>query len=124
MGAVAMPELPEPIMSSPPAAPGARPDTPGVTADHETTFRFLDFLFEGVTQGWVEFQYSLPGKKPKRAAPPTFLSLPLDRDHLLKEVLSRDDRHVISFGPAPRPLARRGRQRARRAASPLRLGLH
>lgn len=97
-----MPELPEPIMSSPPSAPDTRPDTPGVTADHEATFRFLDFLFEGVAPGFVEFQYFLPGKKPNRTAPPTFLSLPLDRERLCTEVLSRGGRQVLGFGPAPR----------------------
>lgn len=89
-------------MSSPPSAPDTQPDTPGVRADREMTFRFLDLLFEGVAPGLVEFQYSLPGKKPNRTGPPTFLSLPLDRDRLCSEVLSRGGSQVITFGPAPR----------------------
>lgn len=91
-------------MSSPPAALDARQDTIGTSAENETAFRFLDLLFEGVAHGFVEFQYFLPGKKPRRADPPSFLSLPLDRDQLLTEVLSRAGRQAISFGPAPRCL--------------------
>jgi hypothetical protein len=89
-------------MSSLPAAPDARPDTSGLTPDYETTLRFLDLLFEGVAPGFVEFQYSLPSKKPRHRDLPTFLSLPLDRDRLRSEVLSRGGRQVITFGTAPR----------------------
>lgn len=89
-------------MSSPPAPPEPRPDTAVVPVEYDTTYRFLDLLFEGVDQGFVEFQYCLPEKKPRRAAPPTFLSLPLNTDELWSRVLSRNSQDIISFGPAPR----------------------
>lgn len=101
-------------MSSPPTAPDALPDTPGDTADHETTFRFLDLLFGEAAQGFVEFQYSLSGKKLRGTGSPTFISLPLDRDKLRTEVLPRGSGHTISFGPAPRcrtpPRGRAGKE--------------
>lgn len=91
-------------MSSPPATLDGRQETPDAPADHEKAFRFLDLLFEGMAPGFVEFQYFLSGKKAKRADTPSFLSLPLDRDQLLTQVLSRNGRQVIGFGPAPRSL--------------------
>lgn len=66
------------------------------------TLRFLDFLFEGISGGYVEFRYFGAGQKPKVVDRSTYLPLPLEHERILTEVLSRNGRQMITVGPAPR----------------------
>ena len=71
-------------------------------ADHTAAFKFLDFIFEGVTHGFAEFQYFNSGRKPKRLDRPTYLSLPLEYKQVADHVLSRNGQRMITVGVAPR----------------------
>jgi putative DNA primase/helicase len=67
------------------------------------TFKFLNFIFEGVPEGrFIEFFYFKSGKKPAPAGPPDFLPLPLDHDRVAAQVLQRSGKQGISIGVAPR----------------------
>src|ERR1051326_2888129 len=48
------------------------------------------------------FYYSSGGKKARPAGPADFLTLPLDRDRVVAQVLQRDGKQGITFGVAPR----------------------
>jgi hypothetical protein len=89
-------------MSNLPSAPDARQDSSTSPADHATTLRFLDFLFAGVSGGFVEFRYLASGKKQKAINAPIYLSLPLEEERVIAEVLSRSEGRMVAVGPAPR----------------------
>jgi putative DNA primase/helicase len=87
----------------PQPAPGGQGAISLLTGTRHDTFKFLDFIFEGVPTGrFVEFFYFKPGKKPKPAGPSDFIPLPLDRDRVAAQVLQRDGRQGIAVGVAPR----------------------
>lgn len=90
------------LMSNLPSAPDARQDSSTSPADHTTTLRFLDFLFAGVSGGFVEFRYVAPGKKQKAIHAPAYLSLPLNEEKVIAEVFNRSEDRMITVGPAPR----------------------
>lgn len=71
-------------------------------ADHGAAFKFLDFLFEGAGDGFVEFQFFSPGRRPRRADQPAYLNLPLEHVRITDAVMSRNGRQLIAFGVAPR----------------------
>jgi hypothetical protein len=56
-------------MSNLPSAPDARQDSSTSPADYTLPLRFLHFLFEGVSGGFVEFRFLTPGKKQKAIVP-------------------------------------------------------
>ncbi|HEX8139455.1 MAG TPA: DUF927 domain-containing protein [Pyrinomonadaceae bacterium] len=66
------------------------------------TLKFLDFLFEGMMGGFVEFRYFGAGPKPKVVDRSTYLSLPINHARVIAEVLSRNVTQMITVGPAPR----------------------
>lgn len=91
----------EKILSQP--ASGGQEAISLLSGPHPETFRFLDFIFEGVPAGrFVEFFYFKPGKKAGIAGPPDFLPLPLDHARVAAQVLQRSGKHGISIGVAPR----------------------
>jgi hypothetical protein len=83
-------------------AEGWQPPISIDTADEVAAFKFLDFVFEGVRGGFVEFRYFGAGPKPKVVDQSSYLKLPLDRERITTEVLSRNGRQMITVGPAPR----------------------
>jgi hypothetical protein len=89
-------------MSNLPSAPDARQDGSTSPADHSTTLRFLNFLFAGVSGGFVEFRYLASGKKQKAIDAPTYLPLPLDEERVIAEVLSHSEEQMVAVSPAPR----------------------
>src|SRR2546423_11932954 len=75
----------------PQPAPGGQEAISLFTSPHSDTFKFLDFIFEGVPAGrFIGFFYFKPGKKAKSAGPSDFITLPLDRDRVAAQVLQRD----------------------------------
>lgn len=72
------------------------------TADEVAAFKFLDFVFEGLRGGFIEFRYFGAGPKPKVVDKSSYLKLPLDRERIITDVLSRNGRQMITVGPAPR----------------------
>lgn len=64
--------------------------------------RFLDFLFQNSSGGYIEFRYFNHGSKPSVVDEPTYISLPLDHDRVKREVLSRTAHRAITVGVAPR----------------------
>src|SRR4051794_2784903 len=91
----------EKILSQP--ASGGQEAISLLTGPYPETFRFLEFIFEGVPASrFVEFFYFKPGKKPGPAGPPDFLPLPLDQARVAAQVLQRSGKHGISIGVAPR----------------------
>jgi hypothetical protein len=87
----------------PQPAPGGQEAISLFTSPHSDTFKFLDFIFEGVPAGrFIEFFYFKPGKKAKPAGPSDFITFPLDRDRVAAQVLQRDGKQGITVGIAPR----------------------
>src|SRR5947209_8504260 len=72
------------------------------SADHAAVFKFLDFIFDGVEHGFIEFQYFSSGRRPKKSDQPTFLNLPLQHEQVANEVLNRNGQRMIAVGLAPR----------------------
>ncbi len=70
--------------------------------EENSTHKFLDFLFAGHKKGFVEFRYFTKGVPPKINDNPDFFPLPLDPMIIDREVLSRNGRQMVAFGPAPR----------------------
>lgn len=83
-------------------AEGGQPPFSIQRADEAAALKFLDFIFEGAGGGFVEFRYFGSGPKPKVVDQPTYLKLPLDRDRVIREVLTRNGRQMITVGVAPR----------------------
>ena len=67
-----------------------------------STYEFLDFLFANHKKGFVEFRYFSKDTPPKINDKPDFFPLPLDRQLLDRQVLSRNGQQMITFSPAPR----------------------
>lgn len=64
--------------------------------------KFLFFLFERHCHGYIEFRYFSAGQ-PKVNDSSDFIPLPLeDKSFISEQVLSRRQRQMITFGPAPR----------------------
>jgi hypothetical protein len=89
-------------MSNLPNAPDARQDSSTSPADYTLPLRVLDFLFEGVSGGFVEFRFFIPGKKQKAIAAPTYLTLPLNKERVIAEVLNHGEARMVAVGPSPR----------------------
>ena len=70
--------------------------------DQATTWRFLDFIFEGATAGYIEFRYFSAGRKPRVIDHPAYHTLPLDHAEVHAELLSRNGQQMITVGVAPR----------------------
>jgi uncharacterized protein (DUF927 family) len=70
--------------------------------EENSTHKFLDFLFAGHKKGFVEFRYFTKGVPPKINDDPDFFPLPLDPMIIDRQVLSRNGRQMVAFGPAPR----------------------
>jgi hypothetical protein len=66
------------------------------------TCKFLSFIFEGAATDYVEFRYFGTGQKPKVVDRSTYLDLPLNLERVVKDVLVRSSKQMITFGPAPR----------------------
>jgi putative DNA primase/helicase len=75
---------------------------PASPADPGAAFRFLDFIFDGASDGFVEFQFFDTGLRPKRIDQPAYLTLPLENERITNEVISRNGRRMITVGLAPR----------------------
>jgi len=71
-------------------------------ADYPDTFKFLDFIFAGTTEGFVEFRYFAAGRRSTASGPSTYHALPLNHERVVEEVLRRNGQQTITFGPAPR----------------------
>ena len=86
-----------------PAAPeGPRDHVTSAPADEASSWRFLDFLFAGSSNGFVEFRFFSAGRKPKVIERPAYLPLPLNQEQLAAEVLAHNGQRMITVGPAPR----------------------
>lgn len=100
-------------MSTVPPEPHGQQDTDISPANRETAQRFLDFIFGGINEGFVEFRYFGQGPRLKAVERPSYLALPLHPETVNKELLGRDGRPKIAVGPAPRfrvpPQGRAGR---------------
>jgi hypothetical protein len=72
------------------------------TSDDDPAFKFLDFIFEGIGDGFVEFQFLSAGRKPKLVDKSAYLTLPLDRERLRDEVMGRNGQRMVTVGVAPR----------------------
>ncbi|MDT5061153.1 MAG: putative primase/helicase [Acidobacteriota bacterium] len=81
---------------------GWQPSVSIDTTDEVAAFKFLDFVFEGIRGGFIEFRYFGAGLKPKVVDQSSYLKLPLDRERVTTEVLSRNGRQMVTVGPAPR----------------------
>jgi hypothetical protein len=89
-------------MDTVPPDPNGQQDSSHHSADHTAAFKFLDFIFDGVEHGFVEFQYFSPGRRPKKSDQPTYLNLPLQHEQVVNEVLNRNGQRMITVGLAPR----------------------
>jgi hypothetical protein len=69
---------------------------------HPDTFKYLDFVFDGIKGRYVEFFYLKAGKKGKSDGPPDFLHLPLSREAVESLVLRHNGKQGIAVGVAPR----------------------
>ncbi len=69
--------------------------------EENSTCKFLDFIFAGHRQGFVEFRYFSAGV-PKINDSPDFFPLPLDRQIVERQVLPRSGRQMVTVGLAPR----------------------
>ncbi|HEX8369797.1 MAG TPA: DUF927 domain-containing protein [Pyrinomonadaceae bacterium] len=69
--------------------------------DFDSTHKFLDFLFSEYRTGFAEFRYFSAGT-PKVNDNPDYFPLPLDKELIEQQVLTRRSRQMITFGPAPR----------------------
>src|SRR6266404_1589850 len=72
------------------------------TSSNEEARRYLDFIFDGITQGFVEVRYLSPGRKLKIVNKPVFIPLPLDQSQVSDGVLASSQGHMIAVGIAPR----------------------
>jgi hypothetical protein len=82
------PEEPQAILSGP--------------ADYQDTFKFLNFIFAGMTGDFVEFRYFAASRRFTASGPSTYHALPLNREQVVEDVLRRNGQQTITFGPAPR----------------------
>jgi hypothetical protein len=102
-------------MSTVPPEPQGQQDMVPRSADREAVHKFLDFIFDGATEGFVEFRYFSAGPKPKSVSQPSYLELPILSERVTEEVLSHNGRRMIAVGPSPRfrvpPQGRTGRAR-------------
>lgn len=93
---------------------GGQQTGPAHQPEHDTAFKFLNFIFDGITGGYAEFRYFAAGRKPKATGPPCYLEIPLDGGRVGEEMLGRAGQQSVMFGPAPRyrvPLrGRRGKE--------------
>lgn len=71
-------------------------------APREAACKFLDFIFEGLASGFVEFRFFGAGPKPKVVDQSAYHRLPLDHKWIEEKILSRSGRQMITVGPAPR----------------------
>jgi hypothetical protein len=72
------------------------------SADYDTALKFLSFVLDGAADGFVEFQFFGPGRRPKRVGQGAYLNLPIRHEQLTNEVLSRSGQQMIAVGVAPR----------------------
>jgi hypothetical protein len=82
--------------------PDGRPDTSLYLKDNTVAFKFLDFLFDSVTNSFIEFKYFSPGRRHKIAGRSTYLSIPLEHERVKSEVLNSHSDQTIMVGLAPR----------------------
>ncbi|HEY0319470.1 MAG TPA: DUF927 domain-containing protein [Pyrinomonadaceae bacterium] len=68
----------------------------------DQALRFLEFIFQGLTRGYVEFRHLGEGRRPKIIGKPLYLPLPLDHSQVTDEVLTATDSRMISVGLVPR----------------------
>ena len=85
----------DPPPDGPQTAPQPNPDA-------DSAVKFLEFVFGETSVGYVEFRYFTAGNKPKKAARPTYIKLPLDYHRVVDEVLASRSELAIAFGAAPR----------------------
>src|SRR5215213_6957503 len=89
-------------MDTVPPAPNGQRDNAICAADHVSAFKFLDFVFDGLNNSFIEFRYFSSGRKSKVMGQPTFLSLPLEHERISEEILNRNGQRTITVGLAPR----------------------
>jgi hypothetical protein len=89
-------------MDTMPPDPDGQQETLPCPADYAATFKFLDFIFDGIVDAFVEFRYFSSGRRPKSIDHPTYLNLPLDHDRIAGDVLSLNGQRMITIGLAPR----------------------
>jgi hypothetical protein len=89
---------------SPDAQPNAaeQPQSLDTHAYHAAASKFLDFIFSDIAQGFIEFRYFTPGRRPKVIGKPSYYALPFDHETALAEVFSRNGQQMITVGLAPR----------------------
>jgi hypothetical protein len=89
-------------MSSTDPPPDGQPPAHPPNPEADSAVKFLEFVFGGISGGYIEFRYFTAGNKPKKAARPTYIELPPDYHQIVDEVLVSWREQGIAFGPAPR----------------------
>ena len=89
--------------AEPVALPETRPQTTEEDKpDEAQATRFLEFLFSGVTQGFVEVRYLSVGRRPTLVGKPLFIPLPINRPQAAEIIPAGDVSRAVSVGSAPR----------------------
>lgn len=70
--------------------------------DHVAALKFLDFIFGGVTNAFIEFKYFSQGCRAKVVGQPTYLSTPLEHELVKSEIFLSHGDQAITVGLAPR----------------------
>lgn len=78
-------------------------DNPGATGvRHDHAVRFLNFLFYGMSRGYVEFRFTGGGGRQKQTHKPAFHSLPVNAAGTAREALGVSGGQDVFVGPGPR----------------------
>src|SRR5437588_3107709 len=84
-----------------------RRSSDGIKTSEDQAIRFLEFIFQGVEHGYVEFRRLSAGRRPKIVGTPLYVPLPLASSSVSDQILS-DDSRMISVGICPRYRIPRG----------------
>lgn len=89
--------------AEPVALPAPRRQINEVEKSEESqAVRFLEFLFGGVTQGFVEVRHLSSGRRPKIIDRPLFIPLPINLPQAVEIIPAGDLSRGVSVGAAPR----------------------
>lgn len=84
-----------------PTAPTEQQSSPAVAAAGDDPIRFLQFLFQDYTTGYVEFRQLSEASRPKAVAVgrPLYLPLPLDYSIVTDKITSGGRQYVVGVAP-------------------------
>ena len=85
-------------MSTVQPAPNGQQDSSLHPADHAAAFKFLDFIFDGIVDAFVEFRYFNSGRRPKAIGRSAYLNLPLEHERVTNEILHLNGQQMITIG--------------------------